>query len=504
MSNASRFPTAAKYALGFILGTALLITAAYLIENWLGDRAWAAEQRRLRELNLPLTFDELVPPMPPDEENFAMSPIMAPLFDITYTDPDNPVDRGAVWNQEGKRQQLQDLGASITAVLSSGPWMWMHGRPADLAAMKHEFREKPNEVGARPGMNASERASLRAAFRAIEPELAAVEEALQRPNAQFPLVHEHHVQTMLPHLPVLRNLSVLYAYRAEFALADIDSSAALENMLNSFKINNSLETQPLFLTLVVRTRMIDRSIQPVWGALRTSALSEDQLRRLQEELTVIDLIKHATSAISGERLQGCLIIDDIRSFGADVVDPPLLIKLVPKGWLQRSKALYSQWLEINAGSLIDSNNHRYHPERVRKPQAALYDEMTFWFDRRLAMLLAPSLTALEFAAIGQTHVDLARTAVALERHYLANRSYPETLDALEPDFIETVPHDVMTGEPLRYRRENGRFLLYSVGVNQVDDGGTVVPWGSGTNSPPDPDQGDIVWSYFPLVEKPEE
>ncbi|MGN6553963.1 MAG: hypothetical protein ACTHLW_09595 [Verrucomicrobiota bacterium] len=60
-------------------------------------------------------------------------------------------------------------------------------------------------------------------------------------------------------------------------------------------------------------------------------------------------------------------------------------------------------------------------------------------------------------------------------------------------FAAFLPHDIITGQPLPYRRQNdGRFLLYSVGWNQKDDGGTVVRK-KRSMSEVDPDQGDWVW-----------
>ena len=71
-------------------------------------------------------------------------------------------------------------------------------------------------------------------------------------------------------------------------------------------------------------------------------------------------------------------------------------------------------------------------------------------------------------------MDLARTAIALERYRLAHGEFPESLDALAPQFIAKVPHDVIGGQPLKYRRTaDGQFVLYSVGWNETDDGGVV-------------------------------
>jgi hypothetical protein len=93
----------------------------------------------------------------------------------------------------------------------------------------------------------------------------------------------------------------------------------------------------------------------------------------------------------------------------------------------------------------------------------------------------------------QAAVDMARIACALERYRLAKGSYPEKLDALAPQFIEKIPHDVINGQLLQYHRmEDGRFRLYSIGWNGKDDGG--VPDDSRQHFL-SKSNGDWVWQY---------
>ena len=52
-------------------------------------------------------------------------------------------------------------------------------------------------------------------------------------------------------------------------------------------------------------------------------------------------------------------------------------------------------------------------------------------------------------------------------------------------FIAKLPHDIIGGQPLKYRRTaDGQFVLYSIGWNEKDDGG--VPGKTDT-------EGDWVW-----------
>jgi hypothetical protein len=93
-------------------------------------------------------------------------------------------------------------------------------------------------------------------------------------------------------------------------------------------------------------------------------------------------------------------------------------------------------------------------------------------------------------------VNLARVAIVLERYRLSNGQYPESLDALTPQFMVALPHDVINGQPLKYRRNpDGQFVLYSVGWNETDDGGVVVAPKKNGNQEANFDDGDWVWRY---------
>lgn len=66
--------------------------------------------------------------------------------------------------------------------------------------------------------------------------------------------------------------------------------------------------------------------------------------------------------------------------------------------------------------------------------------------------------------------ELSRTTFALAAYRARYGAYPETLEALVPEFLETVPMDAFADAPLRYRRTELGYALWSVGSNMTDDG----------------------------------
>ncbi|NBB94580.1 MAG: hypothetical protein GVY16_02460 [Planctomycetes bacterium] len=49
--------------------------------------------------------------------------------------------------------------------------------------------------------------------------------------------------------------------------------------------------------------------------------------------------------------------------------------------------------------------------------------------------------------------------------------WPESLEQLLPEILQTVPPDPWSDGPLKYRREGDGFVLYSIGDDLEDDGG---------------------------------
>lgn len=92
----------------------------------------------------------------------------------------------------------------------------------------------------------------------------------------------------------------------------------------------------------------------------------------------------------------------------------------------------------------------------------------------LAALLQP---AIEQAVIGDVRTRLKQqltiVGYALAEYKAVHGAYPDTLGALVPDLLDTIPVDPFGEEPIHYvlNAERGTFLLYGVGANGKDDQG---------------------------------
>jgi hypothetical protein len=70
---------------------------------------------------------------------------------------------------------------------------------------------------------------------------------------------------------------------------------------------------------------------------------------------------------------------------------------------------------------------------------------------------------------------LLLVTLALRAYHEEHHAYPETLNALTPDYLTAVPADpFVAGQPLRYYRTGAKYVLYSVGPDGKDDHGKPI------------------------------
>jgi len=126
-------------------------------------------------------------------------------------------------------------------------------------------------------------------------------------------------------------------------------------------------------------------------------------------------------------------------------------------------------------------------------------------------LLFPAIAMARQATVRvKLNADGVSVALAVIRYQRQHGQWPESLDKLVGTFLKNVPTDPFDGQPLRYQLRGDGFVIYSVGVNGVDDGGQSVllrPDGSFVEDPAaEPDTEALrplpAGSYVPQHEYP--
>ena len=83
-------------------------------------------------------------------------------------------------------------------------------------------------------------------------------------------------------------------------------------------------------------------------------------------------------------------------------------------------------------------------------------------------------TAVAIEFLARIDMDLTKLTAAFRLFELENGRFPKSLDELvQGGFINAIPTDPYSGKPFKMQKVGDETVLYSVGSNQVDDGGDI-------------------------------
>jgi hypothetical protein len=340
------------------------------------------------------------------------------------------------------------------------------------------------------------------------PELEEFTAAANRRYARFPLDYSKGFAMPLPHLTYLLNFPPVYRLRCIAALETGDTRSALQDVKTLDRTQNAIRSEPLLISFLVRLTMIKFLMQPIWQGLAEHLWPETELREIEAVLARTDLITDYAWVLRGERAAANLSYSKFRASRRPTnsilaeclswLEPPRrfwIYALLPnEAVMCHNQEANERWVQDHVLPVADGARHRVFP--AEEAEAVRVNENTKSTPyNMLAKMAADTMSAFSIrAAATQTDIDEALVACALERFRLRNGQFPNDLDALIPDYLKALPHDVIDGAPLRYRRESSdTYLLYSVGWNQIDEEGLIVP----DRSRRDNKKGDWVWLSTP-------
>jgi hypothetical protein len=90
----------------------------------------------------------------------------------------------------------------------------------------------------------------------------------------------------------------------------------------------------------------------------------------------------------------------------------------------------------------------------------------------LSQFTIPTLASMfVFEAHATAQLLLLETVVAVERYRVATGGLPTSLEPISTEFLNPPPVDPFDGQPIRYAKTDAGYRVYSIGQNEVDDGG---------------------------------
>ena len=488
---------------------ALLFGFYFGEENWRGKHYWEHFRREWEAKGEKFGRESLVPPPVPDEQNFALTPLIYSSYGRFYDklgherlqSDTNIVDRLTM--------DIHENSASSN-LLSTASWTF--GKQLDLPAWQNHFRTLATQTNQSfPSLLTAQSAAkdVLVALGRFTEVLDELRQVARLPESRFPLEYdkENPCEINFSHLDALRCCCRVLSLRAVAELQDGQPAAAQSEIGLMFRLIASVQGEPFLLSCAARATMVRSALQPVWEGLAGHRWSDKQLATNNADLAKLDFVADYNLAMHAEMISQIQFVEFARRHWGDLLAQStsqsvstnkikIAARMFPSGWFYQNQLWIAEMMLRYNIPAVDTNFATFSPAIINEENRMVAADSHPVPYRWLGSLLLPTLgNAAEKFAWAQASTDMARIAIALERYRLVHGGYPEKLDVLSPQFLVEIPHDVIGGQPFHYRHEtNGQFILYSIGWNERDDGGAIV-LKKDSKTTLDLSEGDWVWRY---------
>ncbi len=305
-----------------------------------------------------------------------------------------------------------------------------------------------------------------------EKALELLHKAAQIEHSRYPVDFTEGLDVLLPYLSELRQSAQLLALEAYLHAQNNQPDFAIDSIKAGFGVARSFEKEPTLISQLVRIACQALAVESLEHAVNRIEFSDEKLKRLSQILKYAQAPDGMLYGFVGER---CL--------GFDIFAQPTEKKLqFIEGYLSYSPLIFLSTvigiIDQDAGIYLDIMTRyieafKLPPIERLKVTKAVEDEAQeiskIHFLTRAIIPAIAHVVVLDCRIMAR--LDAAHVALAVERYRMANGKLPDSFDDLVPKFLEVVPKDPFDGKPLKYKKLDPGFVIYSVGDDLSDDGG---------------------------------
>jgi hypothetical protein len=338
-----------------------------------------------------------------------------------------------------------------------------------------------------------------------------LDEASQVEHCAFAVDWDDPFGAVFPHLAQLRQAASMLDLRAQVSAADGNYDAALDDCALAVRLCKHVELEPTIISALVSQHIERMAVDSLEHLVSVgSALPPEACRRLADRLGQIDNVEHSLRGLRTEIvLFGMPAVGLLRTGELSVSDLHALQQsgtVESRRWLRtilRVPALIARpvfnlnltaYLRHMEGQ-IEAFGRPWAESRQAVAGLEAGRAQLRWY-HTIAHLLTPALERMLWSR-DRTTAKVRAGAVALAAiAYEGERGrLPDSLAELEAAGWE-LPADPFGGGEFHYRRKGEGFVVWSIGPDMDDDGGTTdyddIAASLGTESPDEYDC-DIVF-----------
>lgn len=298
------------------------------------------------------------------------------------------------------------------------------------------------------------------------------------------------INVLMPHLADFRKLAKAICSGAQIKAGRGEYSQAFNDLITCYKFGRLIgQGDKTIIEQLVGIAIQALTTSNIRSILAEYELDSQQLASLQTDFSEARAGQEFRMRLLNEKL---MVFDEIQRCFTDGVGgghpyPKRLLELgqMWEGDIEVGVVLKSMFFHPNKAQTKQRADAFYNfieeaskmnPAELREKEIDLGEQAGSMVEGNIFLrMLTPALGKVHQLAYRiKTDVEATQTIIAVIRYKQGEGSFPEGLEQLkQAGFIEQIPLDSFSNQPLVYERTDEGFKLYSVGLNFVDDGGKV-------------------------------
>lgn len=266
---------------------------------------------------------------------------------------------------------------------------------------------------------------------------------------------------LFPYFEKIKDSGQLLKQYALYRMSQGDIDEACNGIMDAIQVGESLNREPFMISYLVRLAMVCTAVETLPSVFSEGSVLPEQNAKLESQIRRTKNNLRFGQALIGERIfwlsdggpSGELDLDFVIAKHVGYAD-------------YNAVRLFQYFFQIEEKQTFPPAQRRVEYRRILDEVG---DLSRFYYLIQDVLLRFNVVFNIEFRVWAQ--LDEVMAAIAVERYRLAEGRFPESLEQLVPKYLEIVPIDPFDGMPLRYKRLEKGYTIYSIGEDGEDNGG---------------------------------
>lgn len=421
-----------RILLGLILA-AIVLLCGLMALNYVVKKQLGGEIARISRAGEPVTFAELRPSSPTEANDVAAASYVQAIVSV------NP----------NHLEILKQLNAFYRKNIDSLPANQFPSDAREKAAqLLGEYQQSFEKIDAAAGLS----------------------------MVQFDIGVQKGLQVYAANLQRVQTIVFLLSLRTLDLLVAGQGDQAAKSIVSMLKIMRTIDTHPVMVLHVGKIAFLTLACEDVRILLEHGSAGEKSLLLMQQALSESFPDQALERSFFTERVYQIEMARNLlpaaitkKYLPAQAPDIPERIDLPASRWAQMRLRYQSVGYFRYMAELLAAVRQPW-PQRL-DATISLADPAT---KKKGGVLLSGAQLA-RFTAETSAIVRCTVLAITVQRYHLTHNKLPASLDELMPDYADSVPIDPFTGGKLLYRFDEEAYVVYSTGINRLDDNGNLLP-----------------------------